>query len=309
MPSFSAVQAKNSAFAPTYLPVAVFVGGTSGIGRAMAEALARYTKGNAHIILIGRNKIAAESILASFPKPTAESGWKHEFVECDISLMKNIGAVTGELLRRLPTINYLVVSSGYMSFLGRKETEEGIDHQMAVRYYGRWKFIHDTLPALREAQSTGEASKVMVVLDTMRPGVADYNDLGLKRKYSGLAAIRATTVYTDLALEEFAQRDPEIAFTHVFPGFVKTPLFSSNHWGVRLVSPLVKPMVAMFAISPDVCAEYMLFALLTGEKGFMRRDDKGDDVGMKNYEGSADKRKKLWDHTIEEVSLDRKAAQ
>ena len=49
MPSHVAVQAStNAAYAPNYLPVAVFTGGTSGIGQAMAEAFARYTKGRAH---------------------------------------------------------------------------------------------------------------------------------------------------------------------------------------------------------------------------------------------------------------------
>jgi len=44
-------------------PVAVFVGGTSGIGQGMAEALNRHTKGNSHIILVGRSKEAAEDIM------------------------------------------------------------------------------------------------------------------------------------------------------------------------------------------------------------------------------------------------------
>ena len=55
MPSLAAARAANAAFSPSYFPVAIFVGGTSGIGEATARAFARYTKGNAHIILVGRN--------------------------------------------------------------------------------------------------------------------------------------------------------------------------------------------------------------------------------------------------------------
>lgn len=38
----------------------------------MAEAFARVTKGNANIIIVGRNRAAAERIISSFPKPGPE---------------------------------------------------------------------------------------------------------------------------------------------------------------------------------------------------------------------------------------------
>ncbi|KAJ6613686.1 hypothetical protein B0H10DRAFT_1689826, partial [Mycena sp. CBHHK59/15] len=52
MSTLTVAQSFNSAFCPTYTPVAIFASGTSGIGQAMAEAFARYTGGRAHIILI-----------------------------------------------------------------------------------------------------------------------------------------------------------------------------------------------------------------------------------------------------------------
>jgi len=45
MTSLAAVRAANAAFSSSYIPTALFVGGTSGIGQATAEAFARYTKG------------------------------------------------------------------------------------------------------------------------------------------------------------------------------------------------------------------------------------------------------------------------
>ncbi|KAJ3738372.1 hypothetical protein DFH05DRAFT_1525824 [Lentinula detonsa] len=95
-PSISAIRTLNASFSPLYLPCAVFIGGTSGVGQGIAEAFIRHTKGNAHIIIIGRNSSAAESIIASFHQPTSPSA-KHEFVSCDVALMKNVQQTTQEL--------------------------------------------------------------------------------------------------------------------------------------------------------------------------------------------------------------------
>ncbi|KAJ7232808.1 hypothetical protein C8J57DRAFT_1018496, partial [Mycena rebaudengoi] len=77
-------------------------------------AFARYTKGRAHIIIIGQNDDAANTLLASFPKPVGEdaSGWRHEFVKCDVSLMVNLRKMCRDLCARLERINILVLSAG-----------------------------------------------------------------------------------------------------------------------------------------------------------------------------------------------------
>ncbi|KAE9392467.1 hypothetical protein BT96DRAFT_830565, partial [Gymnopus androsaceus JB14] len=85
----------------SYVPVAIFVGRTAGIGQGMADALALQTNGNCHIILIGRNKASGKAIISKFPRPTV-SGAKHEFIRCDAAmLMRNIGQTTKDILSRL----------------------------------------------------------------------------------------------------------------------------------------------------------------------------------------------------------------
>lgn len=94
MPTLAAAKAANAAVAFTaspaaQVPVALFVGGTSGIGQGAAEAFARYTKGNAHIIISGRNEEAAQAIIDSFPKHPSS---KYEFLPCDVSRLANVTA-------------------------------------------------------------------------------------------------------------------------------------------------------------------------------------------------------------------------
>jgi hypothetical protein len=47
-----AFSASKLSTASKTIPVGVFVGGTSGIGQGMAEAFAKHTNGNAHIMYV-----------------------------------------------------------------------------------------------------------------------------------------------------------------------------------------------------------------------------------------------------------------
>ncbi|KAF9471970.1 NAD(P)-binding protein, partial [Pholiota conissans] len=141
MPTFLESRDANAAFNPSYVPVMVVTGATAGIGQAMLEALAKHLKGRIHIVLVGRNRAAAEAIIAGLP-PSPES--KYEFIECDVLLMKNVHALAADLLKRLPKINFLVHCAGSLRFFGsRKETEEGIDDMFAIRYYNRFALTKD----------------------------------------------------------------------------------------------------------------------------------------------------------------------
>jgi len=300
MPSISAARAFNEGCKLAYFPVAIFVGGTSGIGQGTAEAFARYTKGNAHIIICGRNRTAAEAIIASFPKPTIAAGPQpvHEFVQCDATMMKNVKATTIELLSRLPKVNFLFMSPGFLTFKGRDETEEGIDKKLALHYYARWKFAYDLMPLLTAAKEKGEDAKVMTVLGAGTGGVIDTDDLGLKKHYSVRKAASTAVTYNDLMVNDFAAQHPDMAFTHIDPGPVRTSLAHFKHWALKPINLLMEAMLYL-GHSQDECAELMLFALLDGKKGVFRRDRNANDIGNYSYHGTEETRKKLWEHTVE----------
>jgi NAD(P)-dependent dehydrogenase (short-subunit alcohol dehydrogenase family) len=200
MPSLSKERAFNATFAPSYTPVGIFVGGTAGIGQGIVEAFARHTKGNAHIVIIGRNRAAAESIIAGLPKATVP-GIEHEFLECDSKLVKNAQRTAAELLARFPRINFLVLSAGAISTKPFDDNGEGIDRRLAVMYYSRWKFINDLLPGLRAAKAAGEDAKVLSVLKAGAGGPINMDDLGLKKNFGFMKMRSEITSYHDAMIE------------------------------------------------------------------------------------------------------------
>ncbi|KAI0692019.1 hypothetical protein C8T65DRAFT_762537, partial [Cerioporus squamosus] len=120
------------------------------------------------------------------------------------------------------------LSPGFASFKGRDETPEGIDRRLALHYYSRWKFIYDLLPLLRKAKDAGEDAKVMLVLSAGIGMSVDVHNLGLKKKYLLGNPPVASSSYTDLAMQSFAEQHPDIAFIHSNPGAVRTQLLANS---------------------------------------------------------------------------------
>ncbi|CAK5284522.1 unnamed protein product [Mycena citricolor] len=304
----------NSSWAPrAKRPVALFLGGTSGIGQAMARRLADYTAnslggGSAHIIILGRNRAAAERTTSSFPREPEGRYTSHEFIECDATLMRDVRRVTGVLLARRPPaaqnttekINYLVLSPGFFSIVaGRDETAEGIDRKLALLYYARWKFIYDLLPLLQNAANDGEEASVYSVLGAGTGSEVDVDDLGLKKHYSAIKAATVSASYTDLAMEKLAADNPDISFNHAFPGLVRTPMMMPKHPLLKPFSPLIKLAAQPFTVSAETCAEYQLSGLFSSTPGFTRRGSKGQDIGYSV--GDPAVVQKLWEHTLSAV--------
>ncbi|KAF8188956.1 hypothetical protein BJ912DRAFT_967462 [Pholiota molesta] len=295
MPSLAAIRASNAARG--------LCRGTSGIGQGLAEVFANNTKGNSHIIIVGRNRDAAERILSSFPKPDSGSVAR-EFVQCDATLMKNVQEASQDILARYPKINYLVMSPGIFTFDGRTETTEGIDRKLAVHYYARWKFLHDLLPGLQRAKDDGEHVAAMSVLAAGKGGAIDVDDLAMKKGFSLSRAALGASTYNDLMAESFANQEPRIPFIHSYPGFVRTPIMTSFDSGIlratsRFLLVITRPL--SISVSGEECGQYLWHGIYSTatKPGAWRIGSRGEDLHKKAYVGDDIQRTKLWEHTTQ----------
>jgi NAD(P)-dependent dehydrogenase (short-subunit alcohol dehydrogenase family) len=111
MVALSGAQASNAGIA-TSLPtgmVAVFVGGTSGIGEYTLKQFARHAK-NPKVYLVGRSQVAADRIIPECVKINPDG--QYIFIQSDVSLLKNVHRVSEQILSKEESINLLFQTQG-----------------------------------------------------------------------------------------------------------------------------------------------------------------------------------------------------
>ncbi|CAK4635608.1 hypothetical protein LEN26_008692 [Aphanomyces euteiches] len=120
--------------------------------------------------------------------------------------------------------------------------------------------IHKFLPVLQQSK---HSPRVLSILSggIHSPYKQFHEDPELKKNYSLKNAADAAGYYNDLMLDAWSEKadNSGIAFAHSAPGVVATNSGTKMPWAIRLI---LKSLRALFAKSPDDCAEFMSDFLL-----------------------------------------------
>jgi NADP-dependent 3-hydroxy acid dehydrogenase YdfG len=114
MVSLSKIRASNSLISATFPTrlVALFVGGTSGIGESTLKNFARYAN-SPRAYFIGRSQDSADRIIAECK--ALNPGGEYIFIKADVSLIRVVDKVCKEFKAKEKVLNLLFLSAGVMS--------------------------------------------------------------------------------------------------------------------------------------------------------------------------------------------------
>ncbi|MFD6418511.1 SDR family oxidoreductase [Streptomyces sp. NPDC060194] len=187
---------------------AVVIGGTTGIGLAVAKRLA---EGGARVLVTGRSE-------ANLDQAAKELGPTAHPVVSDLADLASVRALAPAVEDRLGSVDHLFVNAG-IAFLAPTEhvTEADYDRQFAVNTKGAYFTVQALLPLLADGGSIVFTTSVADTTGTPAMGVYSMSKAALWSFAQALAA-------------ELAGRG--IRVNAVAPGFIDTP-----GGGVQRLSP------------------------------------------------------------------------
>ncbi|TGO80026.1 hypothetical protein BPOR_1831g00010 [Botrytis porri] len=270
------IQTQTSHFLRTHPAplIAVFVGGTSGIGTHTVLALASdHAKNSTQpllIFIVGRNKDAATRIIAECRELCPHGDFR--FVQArDLSLLRDVDRVCEEIRGKLDgrekekgekgQIDLLVMTQGVLTF-SQNATNEGLDSTYSLMYYSRMRFIIQLLPLLIRSPLP---NRVISILNSKLHGKLIPEDLSLRNhsilRYASSHVCWMTTFFMEKIAE--ANRG-KISLMHVYPGVVMTDMLEKGtvpRWLKWMWKFGVGPMIRFWETKGEVCGERILWLM------------------------------------------------
>lgn len=225
---------------------ALVTGGTGGIGAAVALQLAA---AGDRVIIVGRSRENGQHMLAKMR--AASPGADHHFIAADLSLLHETARVADEVVRLAPRLDAAVFCAGILSTIPEWTAEE-LERTFVLNYLSRYLLTRRLLPQL-EASPSGRI--VLVANAGVYGDTLDFNDLQHRRGKPSLKVAGRTQFANDLLAVELAERmrDSHVAVSCVFPGFVRTGVFT-NARGLPWFFRMALPLIALREVAPEIGA-------------------------------------------------------
>ncbi|KAK2059374.1 hypothetical protein LY76DRAFT_570909 [Colletotrichum caudatum] len=266
--------------AETVPRTAVFVGGTSGIGKlTLTELVSLGFPVKAYVVGRRATEAAARPLLEDLRRrnPSAELVW----VEGEVSLLSETRRICEWIKARESRLDFLCLTAGYAPFGGRNNTAEGLDVTHALEYYGRMLFTLHLLPLLRASP----APRVLTVLagSMLRGGGGAgllLDDLNLEGPgaFGGVRTQTHMAVMNTLFLDRLSAGEPVdegegagITFVHNWPGAVNTGNAERYHspslWSPAPLTALLRPLFLVAGYGEKEAGERHLYLATSGDIG------------------------------------------
>jgi retinol dehydrogenase-14 len=274
--------------------VVLITGGTSGIGKAAATALAGM---GATVVITGRNEERGKRALQEIREESGNDGV--ELILADLTVQDEVRRLAEELRERHNQLEVLVNNAGLV-LSERTETPDGIETQLAINHLAPFLLTNLLLDLLKES---APSRIVTVSSDAHRWAKIDLDDLQSRKRYRGMQVYGKTKLANIMFTYELAERLEGTGVTAncMHPGGVNTN-FGNNQGGpMNLLFRLFKP----FMRSPEQGADTLIYLAsspeVEGMTGKYLADRKVKAASDAAYDETT--RKRLWEASEELTGL------
>jgi NAD(P)-dependent dehydrogenase (short-subunit alcohol dehydrogenase family) len=208
---------------------ALVVGGTNGLGQAIAREIAN--KGG-RVTVVGRT--------------FRDRGTAIDFVEADLSRMREAQRLGRELDAELDLV---LMTSGIFAAPKREVTNEGLERDMAVSYLNRLAMLRELAPRLPKKKPRPRVF-LMGFPGTGQAG-SNLDDLNAERAYKSMDVHMNTVAGNEALVLDGATRYPDVGFFGLNPGLIKTGIRANALGEGSFKHRAVELLIGWFTMSPE----------------------------------------------------------
>ena len=274
--------------------VVLITGGTSGIGKAAATALAGM---GATVVVTGRDRERGEAAADEIRRESGND--KVSLLLADLAVQEQVRRLAEEFRERHDRLDVLVNNAGQVQNK-RTETPDGIEITLAVNHLAPFLLTNLLLDMLKES---APSRIVTVSSEGQRWGRLDLDDLQSRRRYKPFQVYGMTKLANIMFTFELAERLEGTGVTAncLHPGGVNTNFGNNNRGFTTLLFRAFKP----FMRSPERGADTVVYLAsspdVEGMTGKYLSDRKLITASGEAYD--QDLRRKLWQISEELTGL------
>ncbi len=267
--------------------MALVTGGTSGIGKATAMALAAM---GADVVVVGRDPERGEKAAAEI---RAQTGGRVDLALANLASQAEVRNLAAEFKRRYDRLDVLVNNAGLVQSK-RTETPDGIETTFAINHLAPFLLTNLLLDVL---EKSAPSRVVTVSSEAERWGNIDFDDLQSKKRYRGFPVYGMTKLANIMFTYELAERlkGTGVTATCMHPGAVNTRFGTNNSGPFTILFRLFKP----FMRAPEQGADTVIWLSsspeVEGASGRYYSDRKL--VKPKKVASDPDARRRLWEES------------
>jgi retinol dehydrogenase 14 len=233
----------------------LITGGTSGIGRAAAAALAAL---GARVAITGRDGTRARAAAAAISRETGNS--QIDAFVADLSSQAEVRRLAAEVLAAYPRLDVLLNNVGGF-WAHRHPTAEGLERTFALNHLAPFLLTNLLLDRLI---ASAPARIVTVSSGAHSMGAIDFDDLMGSRAYSGQSAYSQSKLANVMFTYELARRleGTGVTATVLHPGMTSTAFGAED--AARGWGPLIAVM-RLFMQRPERGADTPVYLASSAE--------------------------------------------
>ena len=228
--------------------IVLITGGTSGIGKAAATALAAM---GAEVVVAGRNRERGEAAVGEIRRESRSE--KVSLMLADLAVQAEVRQLADKFKARYDRLDVLVNNAGLIQSR-RTEMPEGIELTLAVNHLAPFLLTNLLLDLLK---SSAPSRIITVASEARRQVEIDLDDLQSERRYRAFPVYGMTKKANILFTYELAERleGTGVVANCVHPGGVNTNFGQNNRGPMALLFRLFKP----FMRSPEQGADTLVY--------------------------------------------------